>query len=121
MYTLVIMWFVSVLQVLQIYMQIRVLVTSYLFLSGYGHFHYFWNNGDYSFVRFCTVSTSWVEDAFLNRSAPTNNRLIEYSYTQSVTAGNRLHSQSLVELRSTKLPNFRQPKGRFYVRYMYGK
>ncbi|KAK2142469.1 hypothetical protein LSH36_951g03010 [Paralvinella palmiformis] len=42
-------------QVLHIYMQIRVLVSSYLFLSGYGNFYYFFMKGDFSFYRFCKV------------------------------------------------------------------
>ena len=37
-------------------MQIRVLVSSYLFLSGFGHFYYFFKTGDFSLNRFCTVS-----------------------------------------------------------------
>ncbi|XP_013788587.1 N-acetylneuraminate 9-O-acetyltransferase-like isoform X2 [Limulus polyphemus] len=38
-------------QVLPIYMHVRVLVTAYLFLSGYGHFTYFWHTGDYGLYR----------------------------------------------------------------------
>lgn len=41
--------------VVPIYMQIRVMVSSYLFLSGFGHFHFFFTKADYSFHRFCTV------------------------------------------------------------------
>jgi len=51
---------ISYLQVLHIYMQIRVLVSSYLFLSGYGNFYYFFMKGDFSFYRFCKVR-SWAE------------------------------------------------------------
>lgn len=40
---------------LPIYMSVRLLVSLYLFLSGYGHFTYFWNTGDVSFTRFWKV------------------------------------------------------------------
>ena len=30
-------------QVLEIYMFVRILVSSYLFLNGFGHFQYFWS------------------------------------------------------------------------------
>ncbi|KAK7113317.1 N-acetylneuraminate (7)9-O-acetyltransferase-like isoform X2 [Littorina saxatilis] len=42
-------------KVLPIYMHIRLLVSCYLFLTGFGHFTYFWRNGDYSLVRYCMV------------------------------------------------------------------
>ena len=42
-------------QVLPIYMHIRVLVSSYLFLSAFGHFCYFYTKVDYSFRRVCMV------------------------------------------------------------------
>lgn len=42
-------------QVLTIYMHIRLLVTAYLFLSGFGHFTYFWHTGDISFHRLWKV------------------------------------------------------------------
>ncbi|XP_071148992.1 N-acetylneuraminate (7)9-O-acetyltransferase-like isoform X2 [Mytilus edulis] len=38
-------------KVLPIYMQIRVLVSSYLFLTGFGHFSFFWKKGEYSLYR----------------------------------------------------------------------
>lgn len=38
-------------QVLPIYMHMRLMVTSYLFLSGYGHFSHFWVKGDYGIIR----------------------------------------------------------------------
>ncbi|KAF4524562.1 hypothetical protein B566_EDAN017447 [Ephemera danica] len=41
--------------VLPIYMHVRVMVSSYLFLSGYGHFCYFWQRGDAGLVRFLQV------------------------------------------------------------------
>jgi len=43
-------------KILPIYMQIRVMVSSYLFLSGYGHFCYFFNKGDFSLHRLLTVT-----------------------------------------------------------------
>lgn len=42
-------------QILPIYMFIRLLVSMFLFLSGYGHFTYFWNVGDVSFNRFWKI------------------------------------------------------------------
>ncbi|CAG0885358.1 unnamed protein product, partial [Darwinula stevensoni] len=42
-------------KVIPIYMHIRIIVSAYLFLSGYGHFTYFWLKGDCSFIRFCKV------------------------------------------------------------------
>ena len=38
-------------KVIPIYMQIRVLVSSYLFLTGFGHFTFFWKKGEYSLFR----------------------------------------------------------------------
>ncbi|XP_053207163.1 N-acetylneuraminate 9-O-acetyltransferase-like [Panonychus citri] len=38
-------------QILSIYFLIRSMVAAYLFLSGYGHFTYFWHTGDFSFQR----------------------------------------------------------------------
>jgi len=40
---------------LQIYNHIRVIVSSYLFISGYGHFFYLWHRGDAGIVRFFQV------------------------------------------------------------------
>ena len=59
--------FVALFQVLAIYMQIRVLVSSYLFLSGFGHFHYFFNKADFSFHRLLAVS------CIMNLSIATGN------------------------------------------------
>jgi N-acetylneuraminate 9-O-acetyltransferase len=42
--------------ILPIYMHIRVMVSSYLFLSGYGHFCYFWHRGEAGLVRFLQVT-----------------------------------------------------------------
>ncbi|XP_064107706.1 N-acetylneuraminate 9-O-acetyltransferase-like isoform X1 [Macrobrachium nipponense] len=42
-------------QTLPIYMHIRVLVSAYLFLTGYGHFSYYWNGRDMGIVRYCQV------------------------------------------------------------------
>ncbi|XP_074115979.1 N-acetylneuraminate (7)9-O-acetyltransferase isoform X3 [Cotesia typhae] len=41
--------------VLPIYMHLRLINSAYLFLSGYGHFCYFWQTGDVSLVRFARV------------------------------------------------------------------
>lgn len=40
---------------LQIYNHIRVLISAYLFLTGYGHFYYLWHRGDAGIVRFFQV------------------------------------------------------------------
>lgn len=42
-------------QILPIYVHIRLLVTAYLFLSGFGHFTYFWYSNDIGFHRFWQV------------------------------------------------------------------
>ena len=39
-----------------IYMHLRVLVTSYIFLNAYGHFFYVWLRGDTGVERFVQVS-----------------------------------------------------------------
>lgn len=44
-------------KVLPIYVFIRLFVASYLFLSGYGHFSFFWNKGDFGLYRLCQVLT----------------------------------------------------------------
>jgi hypothetical protein len=43
-------------KVLPFYVFIRLLVASYLFMSSYGHFTYFWKKGDFSLYRFCQVT-----------------------------------------------------------------
>ncbi|KAJ0178071.1 hypothetical protein K1T71_005894 [Dendrolimus kikuchii] len=42
-------------KVLPIYMLVRALVSAYLFLTGYGHFHYTWKTGDTGLVRYFRV------------------------------------------------------------------
>ncbi|XP_045450859.1 N-acetylneuraminate 9-O-acetyltransferase [Melitaea cinxia] len=42
-------------KVLPIYMLVRALVSSYLFLTGYGHFYYIWKTGDTGIVRYFRV------------------------------------------------------------------
>ncbi|XP_061378275.1 N-acetylneuraminate 9-O-acetyltransferase isoform X2 [Danaus plexippus] len=42
-------------KVLPIYMMVRALVSSYLFLTGYGHFYYTWKTGDTGLVRYFRV------------------------------------------------------------------
>ncbi|XP_052234383.1 N-acetylneuraminate 9-O-acetyltransferase-like isoform X2 [Dreissena polymorpha] len=42
-------------KILPIYMHIRVLVSGYLFLTGFGHFTYFWKKGEYDLFRYCQV------------------------------------------------------------------
>jgi len=41
-------------------MHIRVLVSCYLFLTGYGHFSYFWKKGEYDLFRYCQVGYSFL-------------------------------------------------------------
>jgi len=48
--------FTGASQVIPLYMQMRVLVSSYLFLTGYGHLSFFWNGGNASFSRLFQVS-----------------------------------------------------------------
>lgn len=40
---------------LQIYNHIRMLISAYLFLSGYGHFYYLWHRSEAGIVRFFQV------------------------------------------------------------------
>lgn len=42
-------------KVLPIYMLVRAIISAYLFLTGYGHFHYIWQTGDTSVVRYFRV------------------------------------------------------------------
>jgi hypothetical protein len=49
--------YTGVSQHLVIYVWIRLLVASYIFMSAYGHFSYFWYKGDYSLQRLCQVGT----------------------------------------------------------------
>ena len=62
-------------QVTSIYMIVRLLVSAYLFLNGYGHFHFYWKqqqqqqlqqvqncaqiSGCNGFIRFLTVSRAY--------------------------------------------------------------
>lgn len=48
-------------QNLPIYIYIRILVSAYLFLTGYGHFCYFWRTGDFGFHRVWKVSTQFYK------------------------------------------------------------
>ena len=41
-----------------IYMFVRVLVSSYVFLNGFGHFFYVWLKGDTGIKRFLQVQTA---------------------------------------------------------------
>jgi hypothetical protein len=43
-------------KIIPIYMHLRVVVSAYIFLSGYGHFSFYWKKGDFSLVRFFQVS-----------------------------------------------------------------
>ena len=54
------------LQVLPIYMHIRLLVSCYLFLTGFGHFTYFWRKGDYSLIQYCKVSSVSRGSLYMN-------------------------------------------------------
>ncbi|KAK4300437.1 hypothetical protein Pmani_027363 [Petrolisthes manimaculis] len=42
-------------RVLPIYMHVRVLVSAYLFLTGFGHFSYYWSGREMGIVRYCQV------------------------------------------------------------------
>ncbi|GFN99747.1 cas1 domain-containing protein 1 [Plakobranchus ocellatus] len=46
-------------KVLPLYMHIRVLVSSYLFLSGFGHFCYYWDKGEFSFFKYCKAGKQY--------------------------------------------------------------
>ena len=43
------------LQVVSVYLLVRVLVAAYLFLSGYGHFSFYWKTGNFKIMRFIQV------------------------------------------------------------------
>ncbi|XP_028402866.1 N-acetylneuraminate 9-O-acetyltransferase-like [Dendronephthya gigantea] len=47
--------YIGASKVLPFYVFIRLLVASYLFMSAYGHFTYFWKKGDFSLYRVCQV------------------------------------------------------------------
>ncbi|CAB3988591.1 Hypothetical predicted protein [Paramuricea clavata] len=47
--------YIGASKVLPFYVFIRLLVASYLFMSAYGHFTYFWKKGDFSLYRMCQV------------------------------------------------------------------
>jgi hypothetical protein len=59
--------------VISIYMIARLLVSAYLFMSGFGHFSYFWKTGDFSLHRFWTVRSGFFmgivfcQKSFINR------------------------------------------------------
>ena len=42
-------------RIIPLYMQMRILVSSYLFLTGFGHLSFFWNGGSASFSRLFQV------------------------------------------------------------------
>nr|XP_018910627.1 PREDICTED: CAS1 domain-containing protein 1 [Bemisia tabaci] len=54
-FVILIYHFTGASKVLPIYNHIRVLVSAYLFLTGYGHFIYFWHRTDVGVVRFFQV------------------------------------------------------------------
>lgn len=43
---------------LQIYNHVRMIISAFLFLSGYGHFYYLWHRSDAGIVRFFQVIDS---------------------------------------------------------------
>lgn len=47
-------------EMLPLFMLGKVLVSAYIFLTGYQHFFYFWQSGDGSFVRFFRVSNFFI-------------------------------------------------------------
>ncbi|RXG68567.1 CAS1 domain-containing protein 1 [Armadillidium vulgare] len=42
-------------QVLPIYLHVRILISSYLFLTGYGHFSYYWSGRDMGIIRYLQI------------------------------------------------------------------
>lgn len=56
-------------QVLPIYMHIQILFSSYLFLTGYGHFSFYWSGREMGIVRYFQVIS--VDGVFVSTaSAP---------------------------------------------------
>ncbi|KAB7494947.1 hypothetical protein Anas_12223 [Armadillidium nasatum] len=45
-----------------IYMHVRILVSSYLFMTGFGNFCYYWQGGELTFRRYCQ---KFFDDLFL--------------------------------------------------------
>ncbi|KMQ93180.1 cas1 domain-containing protein 1 [Lasius niger] len=81
--------------VLPIYMYLRLINSAYLFLSGYGHFYYFWQTGDVSLVRFaraisilpfCTIGVILVSSDLFSGLATTQNIFRKFSgiWTESL-------------------------------------
>ena len=62
-------------QVLPIYVYIRLLVTTYLFLTGFGHFTYFWHTGDHGLHRLWQVCFIPIFGARTNVFCPNFTRL----------------------------------------------
>lgn len=47
-------------QILPIYVNVQLLISCYLFLTGFGHFSYFWSKGDQGFRRLWEVSFDFL-------------------------------------------------------------
>lgn len=79
--------------VLPIYMHLRLINSAYLFLSGYGHFCYFWQTGDMSLVRLTRVTIHelfYVFDISVMKLYTNSSQFSEQKTHYNYPRGNRL-------------------------------